>query len=355
MRHGPRSAHAARLLVQLSVTTWQAYNNWGGKSLYDFNSEGGARALRVSFDRPYASSPAAAAGAGAGELLTVTHGPHAAGWEYPLIRWLERAGYDVAYAPNLDIHAGREPAPARRAVLLVGHDEYWSRAMRDRLEDARDRGVHLGVLSSNTGYWQVRLEAGRRGARDRVIFCAKDHTRDPVYGTRRAADLTVRFRDLRPRRPEAALLGVMLSGEVTDGDFTPLPEALAHWIYDGTGFRGGGGSSAPHLLGYEVDRIWKSDPVYGRWSPPGLTVLARSLLRDRRGEKVLAETAICRAPSGAIVFAAGTNQWSWGLDDWGAPALRPAAAHPDIDRITRNVLEAFLRAPARPPSRRFPR
>jgi hypothetical protein len=176
-----------------------------------------------------------------------------------------------------------------------------------------------------------------------------------VWSTRRDRDLTVHFRHLHPRRPEVALLGVMLSGADVDGPFTPLPEALGHWVYEGTAFRGPGAAPAPHLLGYEVDRTYASDSLYGRWSPPGLTVLARSRLRSAQGDSLTGETTIYIARSGAMVFAAGTNQWSWGLDDWGAPALRPAAVHPDVERITRNVLEAFLRGPAPRPSPRSPR
>jgi hypothetical protein len=58
-------------LFQSSATTFQAYNNWGGKSLYQFNSVGRA-ARKVSFNRPYAPSenPVAAFGSGAGEFLT---------------------------------------------------------------------------------------------------------------------------------------------------------------------------------------------------------------------------------------------------------------------------------------------
>jgi hypothetical protein len=72
VREGP--GKRAPFLFPLAVATWQAYNNWGGKSLYDFNSVGGRRALRVSFDRPYAAGAGAWAGLGAGELLTVAHG-----------------------------------------------------------------------------------------------------------------------------------------------------------------------------------------------------------------------------------------------------------------------------------------
>ena len=103
-------------LFQSSVTTYQAYNNWGGKSLYDFNSVGG-RAVKVTFNRPYAvsSNPAAAYGNGAGDFLTnnavpPTDASSPAGWEYNMVRWLEREGYDVSYSTNIDTHSDARAA-----------------------------------------------------------------------------------------------------------------------------------------------------------------------------------------------------------------------------------------------------
>ncbi len=67
-----------------SVNTDEAYNIWGGASLYgDFtNTLPAGRAFKVSFDRPFFQSN------GAGNLLK---------WEYPMIRWLEKYGYNVGY------------------------------------------------------------------------------------------------------------------------------------------------------------------------------------------------------------------------------------------------------------------
>jgi N,N-dimethylformamidase beta subunit-like protein len=342
VREGPTGS-PAKLLLQCSVTTWQAYNNWGRASLYDFNSPEGKRARRVSFDRPYASGPGAWGGLGAGELLTVAHAPRPAGWEYPMIRWLERSGYHVAYATSLDLH--RDPAliEGRRGFLIVGHDEYWSRVMRDRIEAARDRGTHLGIFAANVGYWQIRLEAPNADGESRVMFCAKDAALDSLYDTENDADLTVRFRDLHPRRPEAALVGMMLSGENVEANFVPIPERRDHWVYEGTGIAKGTTTRLPGLCGYEVDRSYAGDSLYGRWSPAGLTVLARVPIAPANGAPTVTETTIYTATSGAIVFAAGTMQWSWGLDDWGSPQRRPKVGNPDVDRITRNVLRAFSR------------
>jgi len=338
---GGGAPRRAPILVQCSATTWQAYNNWGGKSLYDFNSFGG-RAIRVSFDRPYAMSGQGACGAGAGEFLSVSHASRAGGWEYPFVRWIEKSGYDVAYATNPDVHRDGSLCLRRKAVLLVGHDEYWSRAMRNHLERARDQGVNLGVFAANVGYWQVRFEPSASGVKDRIMFCAKDADRDSVYDTAKGADLTVRFRNLNPPRPEVSLVGMMMSAEDVEADFTPVPEMRSHWVYRGTGIASGRTRAVPGILGYEVDRSFAKDKTYGPWSPRKLSVLARSWVRPMKGDPVPTETTIYVARSGAMVFAAGTMQWSWGLDDWGAPALRPARRHPDIEGITKNVLERFL-------------
>ena len=148
-------AHPAPFLFQCSVTTWQAYNAWGGKSLYDFNSTGEARARRVSFNRPYGSGPGAWAGVGAGEVLTMAHVSRAGGWEYPMIRWLERNGYDVAYATNIDVDAdpGVFAGPARdahrgaRRVLVPSH--------------ARPTSRRRGTVGSASGFSRPTSATGR--------------------------------------------------------------------------------------------------------------------------------------------------------------------------------------------------
>ena len=46
-------ASTATYVVVNSVNTWQAYNRWGGCSLYDCRAVPGGRSRMVSFDRPY--------------------------------------------------------------------------------------------------------------------------------------------------------------------------------------------------------------------------------------------------------------------------------------------------------------
>ena len=89
-------ARSSDLLAQLSFTTYQAYNNWGGKSLNGFNSVG-PPAQKVSFNRPFASYQASSPyWVGSGEFLVARY---FGAWECNLVRWLEREGYDVSTAP----------------------------------------------------------------------------------------------------------------------------------------------------------------------------------------------------------------------------------------------------------------
>ena len=124
----------------MPVNTWQAYNPWGGKSLYPFNSTGLSPAVRVSFDRP---------------LAFTSQGPFDA--EYNLVRFLEHEGYDVSYQTDVDTDLRPESLLDHRLVVC-GHDEYWSKRTRDAFDAARALGTNLAFTGSNAAYWQIRYE-----------------------------------------------------------------------------------------------------------------------------------------------------------------------------------------------------
>ncbi|MGZ5271247.1 MAG: N,N-dimethylformamidase beta subunit family domain-containing protein, partial [Ramlibacter sp.] len=155
-------ASPSTYVFQSAVTTSQAYNNWGGKSLYAFNSTGEA-ARKVSFNRPYQRQ--AYADAGSGQFLN---------YEVNFLRFLEREGYDVSYLTNIDVHTDSSRLLHHRAFLVAGHDEYWSYEMRAGVQTARASGVHLGFFSANQTFWQIRLEPSRSGDQNRVIVGYKD-------------------------------------------------------------------------------------------------------------------------------------------------------------------------------------
>jgi hypothetical protein len=329
-------ARTADLLYQQSVTTYQAYNNYPddsrtGRSLYDYNSygaqtsaTGAQRAAKVSFDRPYAD------GAGSGQFVNSWN------WERHFVSWLEKSGYDVTYSTNLDTHASGSRLARYKGFLSVGHDEYWSKQMYDVAETARDSGVHLGFFGANTCYWQVRFEASASSnVSDRTMVCYKDADRDPVKGS----TTTVRWRDPYLKRSEQGLVGVQHTSYLEDPTNTPyVVENSSHWVYSGTSFDDG--DRVPGLVGYEADRYMSEfpDPKNTHY-----TLLSRSPLTNGEGRYDHSNSSIYRAPSGAWVFASGTNHWSWGLDKQGV-------VDPLIQQTTANILDVFVGSAPSPSS-----
>ncbi len=313
----------ADLMFQSSVTTAQAYNAWGGKSLYDYNSTAEVPAVKVSFNRPYDDSD------GAGEILS---------WELNMAAFLEKEGYDVVYSTDLDTHERPEELLLHKAVLSVGHDEYWSWEMRQNVTAARDSGVNLGFFSANTMYWQIRFEASpATGAADRTIVCYKDLWElDPAAGQTSTYHLVTNlWRDdkvSRPANPESSLIGVMYNDyEPVDSDI--IVADASNWVFANTGLHNG--SALKGLLGYEVDRIFDDD------APEGLIDLAHSPY-DFEGSTKYADMSLYTADSGATVFATGTIQWTHGLSNVSPWSASPSRVNPAAQQITRNVLARFI-------------
>ena len=325
------------IVFQTSDTTWQAYNEWGGASLYfgdvpvdpahmigymppncgcGINSIG--RATAVSYNRPF-----------------VTNTSERGGWwdfifgaEHSAIRWLEQNGYDVSYISGVDTSRSGSMLLNHDAFLSVGHDEYWSGEQRANVEAARDAGVNLAFWSGNEVYWKVRWETSidGNGTPYRTMVCYKETwggTPDPSStGTGTWRD--PRFAD-PGQKPENALTGTMFTVDSFRLDTISVP-------YDYSNLRfwrntdianlqpGQTGTLVPNLLGYE----WDSDVENG-FRPAGLinmslsTVSVDTYLRDYGtsigSANVNHSLTMYRAASGALVFGAGTVFWSWGLDD----------------------------------------
>ena len=351
---------SSKILFESSVTTFQAYNFWPGgatgKSLYNWAP--GGRSVNVSFNRPYilgasytGDTPGAASGLGAGEYLTnLQPGPAtgypipAAGFEYNMLRWLERNGYDVTYITNIDLHENGNQLTSHSAFLSVGHNEYWSMNMHDAVQNAILGGVNVGFFSSNTQYWQIRLEPGADGTADRTMICYKydASSSDPLYNSSPYL-ATVRFREAPVNLPEAAMVGVEYFGDPVNSDIV-ISDA-SHWLLNGTGLQNG--DRLTGLLGYEVDTL-----VPGV-SPSNTSILATSPVGPL-GDDVdnppgfSCSTEVCDShvtwysTGHAFVFATGSMYWSWGLDDYNAPGLRPSYLNAPAQQITKNVLSSFI-------------
>jgi hypothetical protein len=361
-------AGAQPMVLALAVNTYQAYNTYGGNSLYGPPTDHpdaahlDQRSYAVSFDRPYAN------GDGAGDLLR---------WEYPFIRWAERNGFAIGYLTSLDVHLDAARFAGAEIFLSVGHDEYWSRAMRDHVEAALAGGTSLGFFGADAIYWQARYEQRPSAAEPRTLVCYKRDwngaARDPVGDPRQ---VTVRFRDRQIGDPEDALLGVMYDGwfrAAGAADLAPLVVTNTHlWPFDGTGLREH--DRLPGLVGYEFDRLfgarpWKPASCDG-WpdvsKPREVTILAASPVASSiedggaRTCKDVANATLRAMPNGALVFAAGTVSWSWGLDDSDYPVDVPhAVAAAPLQRLTLNLLNGMgdrsprRAAPPRAPIRHY--
>ena len=307
------------LLFQTADTTWQAYNDYGGNSLYTGSPAG--RAYKVSYNRPFRTRAAGA-------------GPHYS-WvfsaEYPMVRWLEANGYDVSYISGIDTDRAGAELSEHRVFLSVGHDEYWSGAQRANVEAARDAGVHLAFFSGNEVFWKTRWEASIDNSntpyRTLVTYKETHHNAklDPETNI-----WTGTWRDPRPfnpegPRPENALTGTIftVNGERDDAIMVPA-QFGRHRFWRNTSIATlpvGQTAILPQgTLGYE----WDEDLDNG-FRPAGLQRLSETTIDvtpkylldygSNYGVGVATHAlTLYRAASNALVFGAGTVQWSWGLD-----------------------------------------
>lgn len=305
-------------LIQVPVLTWQAYNSWGGRSLYDFPGLG-PRARAVSFDRPYAWD-----GPGG-------QGPLA--WEIEFVRFVERNGYDVTYQSDVFTHMRPKSLLDHRLVAVAGHSEYWSKTMRDAFQAARDHGVNLAFMGANAAYWQVEVgDVGRTIVAYKSMY---DPNPNPALKT-------AMFRELIPPRYECELIGIQHQGVTLywqPGDYTVQPAAVDDPWLRGTGFRAG--SVIRGVVSIESDTIPGNQTAASSCGHRLTVFFHRELGGDKDGN---ADTTRYVAPSGAIVLASGSHQFSWGLDGFAQVAAHtPPLVDPRLQRFMRNALDAMTR------------
>jgi N,N-dimethylformamidase beta subunit-like protein len=304
------------ILVQAAVNTWQAYNRWGGMSLYK-NADGTSCkgvCTRVSFNRPYDPTT-----------------QNLWSFEVPLVHFLEQSGYDVSYVTDVDVDRDPGQLLRHRLVVTAGHDEYWTKAIRDGFDHARTLGTNLAFMGANTGYWQMRYANARRTIVEYRLR-RLDPEADPALKT-------VRFRDLVPPRPECELEGVQYvrSGEESIGgqhDYVPASAALGDPWFAGTGFTQAG--VLPELVGYEWDAV-----------QPGCRSPVPTVLFHYPGPPAPADAVRFTASSGAQVFSAGSLSFAKGLDEFPAHTGAQPSADPRLEAFVRNAFAELLQ-PAQP-------
>jgi N,N-dimethylformamidase beta subunit-like protein len=321
------------LLFQTSDTTWQAYNTYGGSSLYSGGPGPKGGAYKVSYNRPFTTASTS------GEDWIFNS-------EFPMIRWLERNGFDVSYFTGVDSDRLGAEIREHKAFLSVGHDEYWSGDQRTNVEAARDAGVNLAFFSGNEVFWKTRWENNRRT----LVSYKETHagsSNDPT------STWTGTWRDPRPfnpegPKPENALTGTaFLVNSGTRAIKVPAAEGkLRFWRgTDAANLGAGAIETLPTgTLGYE----WDTDPDNGA-RPAGLVRLSSTtepnveILQDY-GSNYASGTAthhltLYRDTNGAgpdaLILGAGTVQWSWGLDDTHVGASAPPS--PVMQQATTNL------------------
>jgi hypothetical protein len=324
-----REDRASDIVFQCSDNTWQAYNRWPDHySLYDDGQKEWAlvSGVRVSYDRPYGKYCQildAPLSLGSGEFLL---------WEFPLAYWLEREGYDVTYCSNTDVHA--DPLACRRGkvFLSVGHDEYWSPEQFRHVKAAVDAGVNVAFLSGNTCCFVAPMSDSSRGAPHRIL------TRAGRYGglTEEEKGYMGPFEVEGPN--EASLIGARTISPFNGaGDW--IVEQPSSWIFEGTGMQTG--DRIPGLVGWE----FHGDPA----KIEGLQVVAAGEAVNAGDRTAHWTSTLYPGPKGNWVFNASTIFWPQGLAGPPGHVLpyshygRPHGPDPRVERITRNLLERFLK------------
>ncbi|NUS65539.1 MAG: DUF4082 domain-containing protein, partial [Saccharothrix sp.] len=292
-----------------------AYNTYGGSDFYAGGANG--RAYKISYNRPFNTR-----GSAGGRDFYF-------GAEYAAVRFLERNGYDVSYMAGVDSDRRGNLIRNHKVFLSVGHDEYWSGAQRANMEAARDAGVNLQFLAGNEGYWRTRYEQSADASHTayRTLVSYKE-----TWGNAKidpSSQWTGTWRDPRfagpangGGKPENELIGTAYMVNFSDLAMTVRQEEgkLRLWRNSGLASMTGASTTlAPHTVGYESNEVMDNG-----FSPPGLIKLSTTTgdvpqyLRDF-GNTVNAGTTkhnmtLYKAPSGALVFSAGTVQWTYGLD-----------------------------------------
>lgn len=321
---------SAPILVSVPDTTYEAYNFWGGRSMYTHASGDGAvwvypynsvhapRALRVSYRRGFRSIDSHI-GTEKWKL-----------WEVPFLSWLEQQEipYELCAVSDLDHHP--DLITNYRLFVSIGHDEYWSRQMRTSVENFIAKGRNVAFLSGNTCYWQIRFENGGD-----TIVCYKDVQLDPL-ATSDPALTTVQWGDDPVSDSERKLTGVSGANSYDPEKpevwrtYTVTDET--HWVFADTGLSNGDAfgfyiradGQIRTVLGPETDTT-------GADTPGPFRVLAQMKDGSTADDRATATMVISEGqPDRGTVFSAATIDWVLGLTSGGETP---------IDQITRNVLE----------------
>lgn len=386
-------------MLCLTTSTWEAYNDFGGANAYSSGSDSySAGAPQVSRHRPMAAGilrkpndavrianvetqgedvPWLAYAVSKG-LSIWSGGTGWWNWEWPFVRWAEAQGYTLDYICSDDLDRDPSCLEGYSAYLSVGHDEYWSWEMRDTVEIFARSGGNVIFLSGNTAFWQVRWNEERT----QMTTYKSRFRNDPVYKSEDPSRTTGLWSNPVTGRPENSMTGLSFTraGYARMAGCSPkglggyIVERPEHWVFEGTGLRYGDVLGRKDvIIGYEVDgcayRLVEGRPVpTGEDGTPDATVIlgtAPAALMNRDNappgfypedamtdQEVVADQLLGSTDAAALqafkhgraclivedranggfLFNSGATDWTCGL----------AGEDPDVDRITRTVLDRAL-------------
>ena len=337
---------SSKVLVLDSLPTKIAYSPIGGKSMYGFNSTDGHASAQVSMERP----------TGSGQWAE----------HRGFVTWLDQQNIGYEAASMMDLHRDPSLLSHYNLVILVGHNEYWSKEMRDNWDTYLAAGGNGAIFSGNTMWWQVRFSADNKH-----MICYKNANSDPLYGQDNSRVTTNWFKS-PINRPENLSTGVgfqhggysnytesgaqhyVKNGTGDDGSYGGFKVADAtHWVFAGTGlangnvFGRGDGVTSRSVVGYEVDgalfkmsgnkpvvtgedgtpsnfEILATTPAYAINSP---SLVPGVVYNNYAGQGWGTMGIFKPTANSGTVFNAPTIDWAEGLND------------PQVSRITRNVID----------------
>lgn len=308
----------SNIVFQYPTNTWQAYNDHGHWSFY---TDPAARL--VTFDRPYDYTCNPIESSCAGDRTI------------PMARWLESEGYTVEYVASEDLHADPSLLLNYNLLIIAGHDEYWSKEIRDNIDNFISAGGNVAIFSGNTGYRQVRYAQNGR-----TMICYKSDFRlDPFYNVDNQRLATEFGRIPVPNWPENTTtgLGWRNGGFVNISTTNPGRYTVYrtnHWVFAGTNLADGDTFDYENTERVEVDGAlftWQNGlPVV---TGADQTPLNFTILGIQPSTLGYATMGLYTRVGGGTVFNGATTNWPAGLwpqtnpDDYGI-----------VRQISRNVI-----------------
>ena len=316
----PAPGTCASILYKLPLFTYHAYNDVGGWCLYTPPQTG----PESQEDEPTFVSLRRPGGGTGGHPWDVWNYDPAdpssprqvfAHWDAPFIAWLEQNGYAIDYATDLDLHTDPNLLGPYSLVLSVGHDEYWSKEMRDQSEVFIQNGGNFAFFSGNTCWWVIEFNGD-------FLF---QRTANWWNG---------------PNRPENSLTGVSFrNGGGANQDRPKVGYVVQnqdHWVFAGTGLMEGDSFGvAEALVGYEADGANFDRSQGSPFVPKGDDGTPATFIILGVGD-VAAFGRGCNLAATMGIYTNGGTVFTGATTDW--PRVVALNGEPNTVQITRNVL-----------------